>query len=135
MALIKKAKPADAIDEEEAAEREELPEDKIPIAEAVEEAVAPVVAVAEDEQPGDAETMAELAATPEPAAGGGGDGLLDMFSTVGVHVEDKTMLVEMAGEVDIDDLVSELALVAAALGIVKGQQTAVPFEELADLAA
>ena len=135
MAFIKKAKPADAIEEEEAAQREELLEDKLPTAEAVEDAVAPVVDAADDDQPGDAEKMAELAATPEPVAGGGGDGLLDMFSTVGVHVEDKTMLVEMAGEVDIDDLVSELALVAAALGIVKGQQAAVPVEELEGLAA
>lgn len=133
MALIKKEKPADAIEEEGAAQQEELPEDKIAVAEAVEDAALPT-SDDEDEQPGDAEKMAALAAVPEPAAGGGGDGLLDMFTTVGVHVEDKTMLVGMAGEVDIGDLVSELALVAAALGIVKGHQAAASME-IEELAA
>jgi hypothetical protein len=134
MALIKRAKPADAIEEEEAEQLEELPEDALPAAAPVAE--APVDAdIDDDEQPGDAETMAALAAVPEPTNEGGGDGLLDMFSTVGVHVEDKTMLVGLAGEVDIDDLVSELALVAAALGIVKGQHATAPDEELEELAA
>lgn len=123
MALIKRAKPADAIEEEEAEQLEELAEDEIPMAVPLGEPPADSE-IDDDEQPGDAEKMAALAEASEAAeapAEGSSDGLLDMFSTVGVHVEDKTMLVGLAGEVDIADLVSELGVVAAALGIVKGQ--------------
>lgn len=118
MGLIKKAKPADAIEEELELQPEPTEED--PPA----EADAPAAAIEEDEQAGDAATMAALAAAPAEPAAAGGDGLLDMFSTVGVHVEDKSLLVGMAGEVEMADLVTELALVAAALGVVKGQHAA-----------
>lgn len=114
MALIKRAKPADAIEEEE----QPLLEDE---AAAEPEEPAPIVAD-DDEQPGDADTMAALAAVPaEPAGEAGSDSLLDMFSTVGIATVDRTALLDLAGEVEIDDLISELSLVAAALGLVKGQ--------------
>ena len=122
MALIKRAKPADAIDEEEQSLLE---------VEAATEPDEPEPVVAEDdEQPGDADTMAALAAVPaEPAAEAGSDGLLDMFSTVGIATVDRTALLDLAGEVEIDDLVSELSLVAAALGLVKGQHSMVEDED------
>jgi hypothetical protein len=67
--------------------------------------------------------MDALAATPEPeGAREGADSLLDMFSAVGIKSEDRTLLLELAGNVEIDDLISELGLVAAALGIVQGQR-------------
>ena len=71
------------------------------------------------------------AAPEEPAAG---DGLLDMFTTVGIHEEDRTMLLSLAGEVEMDDLISELNIVAAALGIVMSARNTAPTEDLAEAA-
>jgi hypothetical protein len=107
MALLKKVKlPDDPPPEAEAL----APEDLAPV-DAAEEA-AEAVSDAPD-------ALAEP--TPEPAPEGT-DALLDMFTTVGVHVEDRTVLLGLAGEVEIDDLISELSIVAAALGIVQAQR-------------
>ena len=113
----KKAKPADAIEEEGEPNLVPLDEEEQAVAAAPEE-----TAPTDD----DAGTMTALAAAPaEPAGEGGGDGLLDMFSTVGIQTQDRSALLNLAGEVEMADLVSELGLVAAALGLVKGQQAAV----------
>jgi hypothetical protein len=61
------------------------------------------------------------------------DDLLNMFSSVGIHQEDRSVLLNLAGDIDITDLVSELGLVAAALGIVAGQRAFA--EEAEQLAA
>ena len=47
-----------------------------------------------------------------------------MFTTVGIERVDRTVLVGLAGEVLIEDLISELNLVAAALGVVRAQHEA-----------
>jgi hypothetical protein len=99
---------------------------------------APVEAVAEASTEDDAADETTLSAlgekeppSEEPAAG---DGLLDMFTTVGIHEEDRTMLLNLAGEVDMDDLISELNVVAAALGIVMSSRNAASTEDLAEAA-
>jgi hypothetical protein len=119
MALIKKAKPADAVEETEP--------DAPPVDESTRVADAPE-AVAEAEN-ADAATMSALAAVPaDPveaeASGNGADSLLDMFATVGIETVDRTALLNLAGEVPIEDLVSELNLVAAALGVVQAEHDA-----------
>ncbi|HLB24187.1 MAG TPA: hypothetical protein VJP07_08835 [Dehalococcoidia bacterium] len=116
MALIKKAKPADAI-EETAEEVAEAPQDELEAAADTDE--SPEQAAA------DADTMAALAAVPaDPvkAEADGTDALLDMFTAVGIESVDRTLLVGLAGEVQIEDLISELSLVAAALGLARAQQ-------------
>ncbi len=45
------------------------------------------------------------------------DDLLSVFTTTGIAVEDRSLLVSMAGDIDIDDVVAELQLVAAALNL------------------
>ena len=47
------------------------------------------------------------------------DDLLNVFATTGIEVEDRSVLVAMAGDVDIDDVVAELQLVAAALNLTR----------------
>jgi hypothetical protein len=66
----------------------------------------------------------EAAATPpagDAAAGGadalGGGDLLSMFQSTQVESDDRAALLELAGEVEIDDLLEDLQTVAAALGI------------------
>jgi hypothetical protein len=122
MALLKKVKlPDDPSPEGEPPPPEDLaPEELTPIQETEEGEADSVGALAE--APADAEPAAE-----------GADALLDMFTTVGVHVEDRTLLLGLAGEVEIDDLISELSIVAAALGIVQAQREAA--EEPEQLAA
>lgn len=115
MAFTKKAKPADAVEEPEEEDEEAIPT-------AVEGAAPGATAEAADG--GDAEMMASLAVVePDPPAEGGGDALLDMFTTVGVEVVDRSVLTNLAGEVEITDLISELNVVAAALGIVISERT------------
>jgi hypothetical protein len=46
-----------------------------------------------------------------------GPDLLSMFQTTTVESDDKAALLELAGEVEIDDLLEDLQTVAAALGI------------------
>jgi hypothetical protein len=94
-------------------------------AEAAEE--APLEELGEAEADTDAGMMASLAPDPEPESSpeaGGTDALLDMFSTVGIEVVDRTLLTDLAGEVEMTDLISELNIVAAALGIVMGEHAA-----------
>ncbi|HET6615370.1 MAG TPA: hypothetical protein VFH62_05745 [Dehalococcoidia bacterium] len=87
--------------------------------------------------PGDEPASADLAgafAEPEPAAAddpvepaaepapppadplAGGD-LLSMFQTTQIEADDRSALLELAGEVEIDDLLEELQTVASAMGI------------------
>ncbi len=123
MALMKKAKPADAVSEP-----------------ALEPDVSEDVTAAPDEpaEAGDAATMAALAAAPAeatPTDAPRGDGLLDMFTTVGVQTVDRSMLLSLTQEVDMTDLVSELNVVAAALGIVRAQREAAETESAEAMAA
>ena len=111
MAEIKIAKPADAIDEDEEA-------------------------ILEDDADGD--TMAALAAAgadAEPPATDDNSALLDMFTEVGIETVDRSMLTSLAGEVDMVDLIAELNVVAAAMGIVRAQHDAVALEHAEQLAA
>jgi hypothetical protein len=75
---------------------------------AIETAGAPLrlaVAAAEEEE------------TEETADGDESVDLLKMFTDTEIETEDRTMFVKMAGDVDIDDVVAELQLVAAALNL------------------
>ena len=61
-------------------------------------------------------------AVPEPAPAGGdplagGADLLSMFQTTQIESDDRTALLDLAGEVEIDDLIEELQTVASAMGI------------------
>jgi hypothetical protein len=60
--------------------------------------------------------VAAPAATPAADPLGGPD-LLSMFQTTTVEADDRAALLELAGEVEIDDLLEDLQTVAAALGI------------------
>lgn len=53
----------------------------------------------------------------ETADGGEGSDLLSMFTETRLETVDHTLLVSMAGDVDIDDVVAELQLIAAALNL------------------
>lgn len=53
----------------------------------------------------------------ETADADDGADLLKMFTETKIETVDHTLLVEMAGDVDIDDVVAELQLIAAALNI------------------
>jgi hypothetical protein len=112
MALIKKAKPADAIEE----------------IEEMDAASGEDVAATADEA-----AIEEPAAEPaEAPAANDSNALLNMFTEVGIETVDRSLLTGLAGEVDMVDLISELHLVAAAMGIVRSQQeTAAPEEQLA----
>lgn len=113
MAFTKKAKPADAVEEPE-------PEEEEPAPTAVETTLDE--ASAEAGGGDDADMVASLA-TEEAEGGGGAESLLDMFTSVGIEVIDRSMLTNLAGEVDMADLISELNIVAAALGIVMSERT------------
>lgn len=76
-------------------------------------------APADSDAPDDAPAP-ETAAAPEPAPApdaGGADALLSVFQTTQAESEDITLLLDLAGDVEIDDLLEELHTVAAALGI------------------
>jgi len=121
MALMKKAKPADAIEAPPVQGEEAAAEDEVEAAQDSDVEESPEQAAA------DAETMAALAAVPaDPveAEAGGTDALLDMFTAVGIEAVDRTLLVGMAGEVEMGDLVSELNVVAAALGVIRSRNEA-----------
>jgi hypothetical protein len=53
----------------------------------------------------------------ETEEGGDSSDLLSMFTETKIETVDHTLLVGMAGDVDIDDVVAELQLIAAALNI------------------
>lgn len=112
MAEIKTAKPADAIDETDES------------------------AALEDDADGD--TMAALAAAgadAEPPAKDDTNSLLDMFTEVGIETVDRSMLTSLAGEVDMVDLIAELNVVAAAMGIVRAEHDAMAQDHAEQLAA
>jgi hypothetical protein len=85
-----------------------------------EEAGAPVADAAPDVAPVDApnDAVAEAPADPLAPSAAGGDALLQMFEEAKHEGEDRSMFVDMAGDVDLADLMEELATTAAALGIV-----------------
>lgn len=114
MAFTKKAKPADAVEEPE-------PEEEEPAPTAVETTLDE--ASAEAGGGDDADMMASLASEEPEEAAEGAESLLDMFTSVGIEVIDRSTLTNLAGEVDMADLVSELNIVAAALGIVMSERT------------
>jgi hypothetical protein len=65
------------------------------------------------------EAAAEEPATAAPEGGAdplaGGPDLLSMFQTTAIEADDKSALLELAGEVELDDLLEDLQTVAAAL--------------------
>src|SRR5262245_10172361 len=112
MALLKKVKlPEDPGEEPVVTSEDEK------LSEATIGASEPTVA---DEEAGTEPLALDSVSEEDPPAAG--ESLLDMFTTVGVHVEDRSMLLALAPEIDIDDLVSELNIVAAALGLVQAER-------------
>jgi hypothetical protein len=76
---------------------------------------------AADDTPAAGENAPEAAApeqsdAPAPEAASP-DALLSVFQTTQAESEDITLLLDLAGDVEIDDLLEELHTVAAALGI------------------
>lgn len=116
MAEIKTAKPADAIDE-----ADEMPS---------EEDIA-----LDGDANADGDTMAALGTVAaEPEAGDNSD-LLNMFTEVGIETVDRSVLTDLAGDVDMVDLIAELNVVAAAMGIVRAQHDAAVQDHAEQLAA
>jgi len=73
-----------------------------------------LLATAAAEAPADEPVVAEAAA-PE---GAGGDALLSMFAESKTDADsDLTVLVDLAGDTDLDDILEELRTLRAALGI------------------
>lgn len=73
----------------------------------------------EDEAPaaGEVTALEPEAPAADPLAGGG-DALLSMFQTTEAVGADRAIIIELAGSVELDDLLEELQTVASALGIV-----------------
>ncbi len=110
MAFGKKndGKPVAAIgdDAEEAPEMDAAPDPGAPLdSAALDAALAPVGGVA-----GEAPVEA-------PGATLGSDALLSMFQESKDEAEDMSVLVDLAGEADLDDILEELRTIRAALGI------------------
>jgi hypothetical protein len=59
----------------------------------------------------------DAAAEAPPAAASGGDALLSMFQASQSEVDDLSVLVDLAGDADLDDILEELRTLRAALGI------------------
>ncbi|MHB8516250.1 MAG: hypothetical protein ACYC9X_04235 [Dehalococcoidia bacterium] len=76
---------------------------------------APVAAPAADAPALEAEAEGDAGAEPAPD---GADALLNMFQTTQVEGDDREVLIKMAGDVELTDLVDEIGTVAAALNIV-----------------
>lgn len=64
---------------------------------------------------GEGGPSAAAAPTGEPDLGG--DALLNMFQTTTMELEDRSAVLELAGDVELDDLLEELQTVAVALGL------------------
>ena len=64
---------------------------------------------------GNARKAGEPAAAPDPF--GGTDALLNMFQTTQAEAEDRSVLLDLAGDVEMDDLLEELHTMAVALGL------------------
>lgn len=79
------------------------------------------VEVADDESaPLDEEVLDAApapAAQPAPAAAAGSDALLSMFQESKSEIDDLAVLVDLAGDPDLDDILEELRTLRAALGI------------------
>lgn len=58
---------------------------------------------------------------PAAAAAPDADALLSMFQTSQAEGEDRAVLLDLAGSPEIDDLLEELATIAAALGLTADQ--------------
>lgn len=116
--------PAAATDGEtqDTPETDAAPDEGAPLdSAALDAAFAPV-----DEAPPSAEPAAEApAATGAP----GTDALLNMFHESKDEVDDLSVLVDLAGEADLDDILEELRTIRAALGITD------TFDEEEDFAA
>jgi hypothetical protein len=69
---------------------------------------------AEEEDPIAAGLLAEeeAEAAKDPFAGD----LLNMFQTTQIETDDLTVLLDLAGDVDVDDLLEDLQTIAAAMG-------------------
>jgi hypothetical protein len=70
-----------------------------------------------------AETRDVLAGAPE---GDNTDALLSMFQSTESTSGDNTLLLELAGDIDLADLLESLHTVAAALGIVNAERAPTP---------
>lgn len=104
MAFGKKNDDAQAPDAEAAVEAEAADDEAAPLDEAVLDAAPAPVAPAP-------------AAEPAQAAAGGSDALLSMFQETKEEVDDLAVLVDLAGDPDLDDILEELRTLRAALGI------------------
>ena len=67
------------------------------------------------DEDGNARKAGEPAAASDPL--GGTDALLNMFQTTQAEAEDRSVLLDLAGDVEMDDLLEELHTMAAALGL------------------
>jgi hypothetical protein len=90
--------------------------------ERVADAAAAVEAEAADDEsaPLDEEDVAAApapTADPAPAAAASSDALLSMFQTTREEANDLSILVDLAGDSDLDDILEELRTLRAALGI------------------
>ena len=86
---------------------------------------------AEESAPLDSAELAPPEAAAEaPAAAAGSDALLSMFQENKDEVNDLAVLVDLAGDPDLDDILEELRTLRAALGITDAYDD----EDLADAA-
>lgn len=104
--------------------------DEAPEIDDVSDEASQLESVASDVAPAATDADAEAPTQPPPAAApaaSNSDALLTMFQSTESESEDLTILADLAGETDIDDLLEELRTIRAAFGITDA------FEE--DLAA
>jgi len=99
--------PAAAVPE---AAPDPVPEEELPVVEASDSPA---------EEPAQEDALVAEPVAPENAEAGadplGGD-LLNMFQTSKIETEDLSVVLDLAGEVEMDDLLEELHTVALALG-------------------
>jgi len=119
MAFGKKKDGASAEVEDESVD-DIAPDDDAPAAEDAPEAtLEPADDVPEPAAP-------QAAAAPPPA---GADALLSMFQESKEDIDDLSVLIDLAGDTDIDDILEELRTLRAALGITDA------YDDEAELAA
>lgn len=86
-----------------------------------EEAATPApesdLAPQEGETPADAEEAAEVPPAPAAAPALNENALLSMFEGSKIEVDDLSVLTDLAGDIDLSDVIEDLYTVAAALGI------------------
>lgn len=78
---------------------------------------APDPALAALDEPAAEAPPAEAPAPPADPLGGGGDALLNMFQSTEAAEDDRSVILDLAGEVTLADLLDDLYTVAAALGL------------------